>query len=107
MRMIYPCSFTSTAIGSLDDGLGNSERESHGATVLHSVFNVVNLFMGVGLLSLPYAIHLGGWAAAAALVIVTVLFGYSGQLIVAGFQKVCAPWDPMAHSLYGEGFILG
>jgi hypothetical protein len=70
--------------------------ESRGATVLHSVFNVINLFMGVGLLSLPYAMRLGGWSAAVALVVVTVLFGFSGHLIVAGFQKVivCAPTHP-------------
>jgi len=58
------------------------------ATVLHSVFNVVNLFMGVGLLSLPYATKLGGWMSLPALGIASMLFAFSAHLIVHCFQKV-------------------
>mmetsp|Transcript_32242 Transcript_32242/g.91443 ORF Transcript_32242/g.91443 Transcript_32242/m.91443 type:complete len:504 (+) Transcript_32242:419-1930(+) len=58
------------------------------ATVLHSIFNVVNLFMGVGLLSLPYSFRLGGWLATPALALATLLFAFSGHLIVEGFRKI-------------------
>mmetsp|Transcript_10239 Transcript_10239/g.26245 ORF Transcript_10239/g.26245 Transcript_10239/m.26245 type:complete len:454 (+) Transcript_10239:387-1748(+) len=78
---------------------------SGSATVLHSVFNVVNLFMGVGLLSLPYATKLGGWMALPALVLASALFCFSGHLIVSSFRKVTGPshsYSALGERAYGR-----
>jgi len=50
----------------------------------------INVFMGIGLLSCPYAMRLSGWAGLLALAGATCLFCLSGKLIVAGFKKIPA-----------------
>lgn len=42
------------------------------------------------MLSMPYAVALGGWASLAALVVAAALFCLSGLLIVKNFDKVPA-----------------
>ena len=44
--------------------------------------------MGIGLLSMPYAMRQGGWLGLAALAIATALFCLSGKLIVRNFDKM-------------------
>ncbi|KAK9825697.1 hypothetical protein WJX81_006348 [Elliptochloris bilobata] len=61
-----------------------------GATVLQAVFNVVNIFIGMGMLSMPYAVMLGGWLSLGALVVAAAVFCVSGLLIVKNFDKVPA-----------------
>ena len=71
---------------------------------MHSIFNVVNLFMGVGLLSLPYSIKIGGWMAMPALILATLMFALSGHLIVEGFRKVsCCFWGPQVPHSFADG----
>ena len=48
----------------------------------------INVFMGIGLLSCPYAMRLSGWAGLLALAGAACLFCLSGKLIVAGFKKI-------------------
>ncbi len=45
---------------------------------------------GVGMLSMPYAVMLGGWLSLAALVLAASVFCLSGLLIVRNFEKVPA-----------------
>lgn len=53
--------------------------------------------MGLGLLSMPYAMRLSGWLGLAALAALTCLFCLSGKLIVHAFDKMplhCAQTYP-------------
>jgi len=53
------------------------------ATILQTSVIIVSIYVGLGLLSQPYAIHLGGWAALAALAGVAALFYTSASLLVS------------------------
>ena len=57
-----------------------------------------NIFIGLGLLTIPYAVKKGGWAALGALGLLVPLFGCSGRLICAAFD--CLP--PRAPRSYPE-----
>lgn len=46
----------------------------------------INIFVGIGLLSLPYAFKAGGYLSGVALLVVAVLFCLSGHLIVKAFE---------------------
>lgn len=48
----------------------------------------INIFMGLGLLSMPYAMRLSGWLGLAAMAALTCLFCLSGKLIVHAFDKM-------------------
>lgn len=48
----------------------------------------INIFMGLGLLSMPYAMRLSGWFGLAALAALTCTFCLSGKLIVHAFEKM-------------------
>ena len=50
----------------------------------------VNIFMGIGLLSMPYAMSQSGWLGMVALGIATAVFCISGKLIVRNFEKMPA-----------------
>ncbi len=50
----------------------------------------INVFMGIGLLSMPYAMRLSGWAGLAGLLLAAALFCVSGKLIVRGFDRIPA-----------------
>ena len=57
---------------------------------------------GMGMLSMPYAVALGGWASLAALVVAAALFCLSGLLIVRNFDKVPAGM-PHTYPALGAG----
>jgi amino acid permease len=62
-------------------------RHPHqGTTTGRVLLNIVNLYIGMGLLSMPYAIKLGGWWGIAGLVLTTLLFCLSAILIVGAFS---------------------
>ena len=48
----------------------------------------INIFVGLGLLSMPYAMRLSGWGGLGALAALTSLFWLSGKLIVHAFDKM-------------------
>lgn len=54
--------------------------------------------MGLGLLTIPYAVQKGGWTALGLLALLVPLFGFSGQLICTAFD--CLP--PRAPRSYPE-----
>eukprot|EP00756_Hemistasia_phaeocysticola_P065501 Hpha_TRINITY_DN8598_c0_g1::TRINITY_DN8598_c0_g1_i1::g.146554::m.146554/K15015/SLC32A, VGAT; solute carrier family 32 (vesicular inhibitory amino acid transporter) len=60
------------------------EKED-GATRLQTGFNILNLYVGLGLLSQPYAFAKGGWVTAGMLALSALLFSYTGKLIVRAF----------------------
>lgn len=48
----------------------------------------VNIFMGIGMLSMPFAMRQGGWLGLLTLGIATAVFCLSGKLIVRNFEKL-------------------
>ena len=79
-------------------GIGESLRKLRGATMTVSIlekpsddrrasallagWNVTNLIQGTGILGVPYAVMMGGWAAVAIIVIVAAICCYTGKLLV-------------------------
>lgn len=59
-----------------------------GSSLMQGTFNLINIFMGLGLLSMPYAMRLSGWLGILALAALTCLFCLSGKLIVHAFDKM-------------------
>ncbi|KAL2611263.1 hypothetical protein R1flu_022955 [Riccia fluitans] len=55
---------------------------------LQTIINTMNLYVGVGILSLGYAVNLGGWASLAILGVLASLLSYSAKLIGRSFDKV-------------------
>lgn len=45
-------------------------------------WNVTNLIQGTGILGVPYAVRMGGWAAVAANALVAFLCCYTGKLLI-------------------------
>lgn len=62
--------------------------QTGGTSFKQTCFNTVNLFLGVGLLSMPYALKIGGWVALAPLVLAAALFCLSALLIVSAFDRL-------------------
>ena len=58
------------------------------------------------MLSMPYAVALGGWASLGALVVAAALFCLSGLLIVRNFDKVPAGM-PHTYPALGAGPASG
>lgn len=78
-----------------DDGparkLEGADAESGtGITVAQAVYNVVNVYVGLGLLSKPYAVAEGGWTSVVALALLCAVANVTGKLIVRGFAKLPA-----------------
>eukprot|EP00798_Chlamydomonas_sp_ICE-L_P008319 gene8319-1594_t len=56
--------------------------EPEGCNFTQSVFNVVNVVMGVGLLSLPYALKSAGWVGLVLLMLMGYIAAYTGKALV-------------------------
>ncbi|KAL4447326.1 hypothetical protein ABPG77_007359 [Micractinium sp. CCAP 211/92] len=61
-----------------------------GTTLLQTTGNILNVFVGTGLLSMPFALRKGGWAALGVQALLLPLFALSGQLIVWAFDLLPA-----------------
>ena len=70
-----------------------------GISVAEAVYNVLNVYVGLGLLSKPYAIAEGGWLAVPTLALLCFVANITGKLIVSGFAKL----PPEARSYAGLG----
>lgn len=68
------------------DTASTSDRE--GTTVLQATFNLINIYVGLGLLSQAYALRLAGWLGLIALLLTTGIFCLSGKLLVRAFQRL-------------------
>eukprot|EP00854_Cymbomonas_tetramitiformis_P024230 gene24230-29427_t len=69
-----------------DDSL--PQEEDGKSSLTQSVFNVINTYVGLGLLSKPYAVKLGGWVSLAVLLVLTCLFNFTGKLVVRSFERI-------------------
>ena len=83
------------------DRTSDTKRDHDGATggmtTWQAGFNVVNLYVGMGLLSKPYALARGGWASLAGLFLLCAISLYTGKVIVRCFG--CMEQD---HPTYPE-----
>ncbi|XP_072978004.1 amino acid transporter AVT1A [Typha angustifolia] len=60
---------------------------SHGCSVTQTVFNGVNVLVGVGLLSTPFTVKEAGWASLALLLLFSVVCCYTGVLMRHCFES--------------------
>ncbi|KAI9124793.1 hypothetical protein K1719_004120 [Acacia pycnantha] len=59
----------------------SSEQSRKGTTIFETCFNGLNTLIGIGLLSMPYAISQGGWLSSILLPVQAILFWYTGLLL--------------------------
>jgi len=76
---------------------------SAAATTLHTSFIIVSIYVGLGLLSQPYAIKLGGWTSLGLLVITAALF-YTSAIFLGKACDLLPEGEP--RSLPGLGTAL-
>eukprot|EP00897_Mesotaenium_endlicherianum_P004653 jgi/Mesen1/4215/ME000219S03339 len=69
---------------SFDDRQIQSSLQTDSQTVL----NTINLYVGVGLLSMGYAVKLGGWASLVVLAVSTFVFSWTAKLICYAFDEL-------------------
>ena len=64
-----------------DAGSAPSDEPSSAgtSTFLQAVLNVMNILMGVGLLSIPYALKEAGWVGLGVLAVLGLITNYSGE----------------------------
>ncbi|BBN16514.1 hypothetical protein MPTK1_7g06990 [Marchantia polymorpha subsp. ruderalis] len=74
-------------------------------TDLQTIINTINLYVGVGILSLGYAVRLGGWASMVLQAVLALLLCYSAKLICRSFDRVppnLVPSYPnLGHTVFG------
>lgn len=83
--------------GEAGPGRGDGKMSS-----MQTLFNIVNLFVGLGLLSTPYAISQCGWLGLAGLAVVTLMCNHTGKIIIKAFDAASGG-DPGACSFHGVG----
>jgi amino acid permease len=60
--------------------------------------------MGIGLLSMPYAMKLSGWSGLASLAMAAMLFCFSGKLIVRSFERLSD--GPKSYARLGDCYYF-
>ncbi|GAQ90047.1 Transmembrane amino acid transporter family protein [Klebsormidium nitens] len=65
------------------------EVAAAGCTFNQALLNAVNILLGVGLLSIPFAMAEGGWAALATLGLLGVITNYTGKVLGECQQRLC------------------
>ncbi|KAL8171684.1 hypothetical protein V2J09_023488 [Rumex salicifolius] len=65
------------------------ERRSSGSSFIKACFNGTNAFLGIGLLTVPYALASGGWLSLVFFFLVGIITFYTGILL-----KRCMDMDP-------------
>ncbi|KAF4352614.1 hypothetical protein CsatB_018450 [Cannabis sativa] len=71
--------------------LAQNQRE--GSSFLKACFNGTNAFLGIGLLTVPYALSSGGWLSLVLFFLITIMTFYTGILL-----KTCMDTDPTIKS---------
>ena len=61
---------------------GGLERPVGTSTTLQAMVNSVNVLLGVGLLSMPYALQQGGWAGLGVLAMLGAITNYTGKALI-------------------------
>jgi vesicular inhibitory amino acid transporter len=62
--------------------LENTKEAQNTATYQEALFNCVNILLGCGVLSIPYALDEGGWAAFAVLALMWVATNHTGKTLI-------------------------
>lgn len=95
-----------------DDATGLSlptwrEHSMRDSTVVEAILNSVNYFVGIGVLSIPYAMR-SGWICVVNMLVLGVVFGITGELIGLCQQKLGSKTYPdIAEAAFGfTGRIL-
>lgn len=82
------------ATAAADDSFGGpteaAEVEAGSSTFLQAVLNVMNILMGVGIMTIPYALGKSGWMGLGVLVFLGLVTNYSGKALVEAHQVVKA-----------------
>lgn len=63
--------------------------KTNGATFFQAVCNVLNILLGVGLLSLPFAFRQAGWAGLPILGVMGIATSYTGKAIAECIDTIC------------------
>ncbi|KAM7269772.1 hypothetical protein ACFE04_025269 [Oxalis oulophora] len=69
--------------------LGTPLTQSKGSSFFEACFNATNAFLGIGLLTVPYAIASGGWLSLFLFFLVVTICFYTGILL-----RRCMDYDP-------------
>ncbi|GJP33335.1 hypothetical protein CLOM_g17879 [Closterium sp. NIES-68] len=70
------------------EGEVEAEVSAHLQTDFQTVLNTINLFVGAGLLSMGYAVMLGGWLSLLVLALCTTLFCTTARLLCRAFDAL-------------------
>ena len=62
--------------------------DDRSASALLAGWNVTNLIQGTGILGVPYAVKMGGWASVASIAIVAIICCFTGKLLVGCLYEV-------------------
>jgi amino acid permease len=87
-------------------GVSIDEPEESGMSSTEAMFNCINILLGVGILSIPYALKEGGWAAVGVLALMWVSTNYTGKLIVECQQYYNATTDNIPKSIGMQGGVM-
>eukprot|EP00469_Lotharella_globosa_P014597 CAMPEP_0167819658 /NCGR_PEP_ID=MMETSP0112_2-20121227/5542_1 /TAXON_ID=91324 /ORGANISM="Lotharella globosa, Strain CCCM811" /LENGTH=465 /DNA_ID=CAMNT_0007719897 /DNA_START=74 /DNA_END=1475 /DNA_ORIENTATION=+ len=71
-------------------------------TLWEAVWAIVNIFVGLGLLSQPYALAVGGWACLGWLFVVTAVCGFTGVLLALLFDRLREQGRDLTYASLGE-----
>ncbi|GAB5361636.1 hypothetical protein AAMO2058_000729600 [Amorphochlora amoebiformis] len=66
----------------VDEEPGDEEDEIRLQTGSEAIFNIVNMYVGVGLWSLPYSLVVGGWESLLVLLVLLVLCYMSAEVLI-------------------------
>ncbi|KAK4796211.1 hypothetical protein SAY86_028537 [Trapa natans] len=61
---------------------------NHGCSLIQTIFNTINVLVGVGLLSTPSTVKEAGWASLAILILFAIIFCYTATLMKRCFESV-------------------
>lgn len=75
------------------------EHTMRDSTVIEAILNSVNYFVGIGVLSIPYALK-SGWICVVNMIVLGIVFGITGELIGLCQQKLnCKTYPDIAEVL--------
>lgn len=69
---------------------GNTEETCHLTSLTQTVFNMINCFIGAGILTIPFAFRLGGYGAVFGLAFVCALNWYTALLLGRALENAAA-----------------
>ncbi|DBA74354.1 TPA: hypothetical protein ACH3X1_011127 [Trebouxia sp. C0004] len=72
-----------------------TNTEAGGSSFQQALFNSVNIMLGVGMLSIPYALKEGGWATLGVLGLLWGCTNYTGKVLVKCQEVYCRKTSPV------------